>query len=186
MALTYSKSSQLGAEAPDFTLPGVDGKNYHLYDYARNPAVLVIFMCNHCPYVQAVRDRINDLADEYIRHGVAVFAINSNDATRYPDDSFDAMYEASEEFGFVFPYLFDETQEVAKAFGAVCTPEFYVYKGGGSKLTLAYHGRLDDNWKDHSAVTQRDLADALDAILAGKEPTKEQIASMGCSIKWKQ
>jgi peroxiredoxin len=184
MALTYSKSSQLGATAPEFSLPGVDGKTYRLKDYTKNPAVLVIFMCNHCPYVQAVRDRINDLAKDYMPKGVAVLAINSNDAKRYPDDGFEAMREASDEHGFVFPYLFDETQEVAKAYDAVCTPEFYAYRGGGS-LTLAYHGRLDDNWKDPTAVTKKDLAEALDAILAGKQPSKDQIASMGCSIKWK-
>jgi peroxiredoxin len=185
MALAYSKPSQLGAAAPDFSLPGVDGKTYRLYDCVRSKAVLVIFMCNHCPYVKAVRDRINDLAAKYIRQGVAVFAINSNDAIKYPDDSFKAMRETSDEFGFVFPYLYDESQQVAQAFDAVCTPEFYAYKGGGDKLTLAYHGRLDDNWKDHKAVTKQDLAEALDAILAGKQPSREQTASMGCSIKWK-
>ncbi len=184
MALTYSKASQLGAIAPEFSLRGVDGRTYLLKDFAASKAVVVIFMCNHCPYVKAVRDRINQLAKDYMPRGVAVLAISSNDAKRYPDDSFEAMKATAQEFGFVFPYLYDETQEVARAYDAVCTPEFYAYHGSG-KLTLAYHGRLDDNWKDEKAVTKRDLALALDAILAGREPSSDQISSMGCSIKWK-
>jgi hypothetical protein len=149
-------------------------------------------MCNHCPYVIAVQRRINDLAREYGPQGVAVIAINPNDSIRYPDDSFEAMKVRAQEQGFVFPYVQDESQEVARAYQAVCTPDFFVYKNeSGTQVDdhapdfrLAYAGRLDDSWKDETQVKKRDLALALDAILTGRAPQKEQVPSMGCSIKW--
>lgn len=190
MALTHSESAQLGSLAPDFALPGTDGKIHRLSDFRKAQVAVVVFMCNHCPYVKAVQGRINALAREYLDRGVAVIGINSNDAVRYPDDSFEAMKSVAQENGYGFPYLFDESQEVARAYGAVCTPDFFVYKNEaiGSdvpRFTLQYRGRLDDNWKDASAVTRRDLSMALDTLLKDQAIPSEQISSMGCSIKWK-
>lgn len=187
MALTYSEELKIGSEAPNFRLPGVDGREYGLEDFSDAKALVVIFMCNHCPYVIAIQERINQLAREYGPKGVRVVGINPNDAERYPDDSFEAMKERASEQGYEFPYLQDETQEVAKAYRAVCTPDPYVYArdGEGARFLLRYHGRLDDNWKEPSRVTRRELAEALDAILAGREVPAGQHPSMGCSIKWK-
>ena len=186
MALTYSDPVLLGQPAPNFSLLGTDGKTHRLNDFSQSKALVVVFMCNHCPYVIAVQDRINALAKEYGPKGVALVGINSNDATRYPADSFEAMKSRVTEKGFVFPYLFDETQEVAKAYGAVCTPDIYVVEPKGEEFLLRYRGRIDDNWKDESAVRERDLARALDEILAGKLPSADQKPSMGCSIKWRE
>ncbi|MCM2278240.1 MAG: thioredoxin family protein [Oligoflexia bacterium] len=185
MALTYSEAAPLGTEAPPFHLPGVDGRSYGLEDFRDARALVVAFICNHCPYVQAVRGRINALAREFAPRGVRLVAINCNDSKRYPDDGFEAMKRVAREEGFVFPYLWDESQEVARAYGAACTPDFFVYGREGEKFFLKYQGRLDDNWKDESAVSSRDLARALEALLAGGEPAREQQPSMGCSIKWK-
>jgi peroxiredoxin len=185
MALTFSEQTEPGSAAPDFRLPGVDGRIWSLGDFAGARALVIVFMCNHCPYVIAVRERINRLAQDYGPRGVGVVGINSNDASRYPDDSFEAMKKVAREQGYVFPYLFDEDQAVAKAYGAVCTPDFYVYEGG-SGFSLRYRGRLDDSWKDPAAVKSRDLAAALDAILAGKPVASDQPSSMGCSIKWRE
>ena len=184
----------LGSSPPDFSLPGVDGKIHSLHELRSAKALVLVFMCNHCPYVIAVQDRINQLAQEYATRGVKVVAINSNDSLKYPDDSFEKMKERAQEKGYLFSYLQDETQEVARLYGAVCTPEFYAYGRSSSSqradeladgLVLQYKGRLDDNWKDPSKVTRRDLALALDQILLGKLPDLDQKPSMGCSIKWK-
>ena len=185
MALTHSSEGSLNSEAPDFLLPGVDDKKYSLKNFEGAKALVVVFMCNHCPYVIATRGRINALAKKYESQGVRVVGISSNDAVKYPDDNFEEMKKVSKELGYVFPYLFDESQKVAKAYGAVCTPEFYAYTAQGGKFLLKYKGRLDDNWKDEKAVTKRDLAAALDQMLQGQEPAKEQVPAMGCSIKWK-
>ncbi len=185
MALTHSQTHQLGTPAPDFRLKGVDGKTYSLKDFSQAKALVVIFMCNHCPYVIAVQERINELAKEYSKRGVALVGINSNDPVQYPSDSFEAMQARAREQGFVFPYLQDESQEVARAYGAVCTPDPFVYENEGGQFKLRYQGRIDDNWKDPSAVKRRDLAETLDAILESKPVPSEQIPSMGCSIKWK-
>jgi peroxiredoxin len=187
MALTYSTniSDELGREASDFSLPGVDGKTYRLADFQDARALVVIFMCNHCPYVIAVQERINSLAKEYAARGVRVVGINSNDPMRYPDDSFDEMKKRAKEQGYVFPYLQDESQEVARVYGAVCTPDPYVYENVQGRFLLKYHGRIDDSWKDPRAVKRRDLADALDTILIGGDVPTAQTPSMGCSIKWK-
>jgi peroxiredoxin len=185
LALTHSTDTELGSRPPEFTLAGVDGRSWSLGDFAEAKALVVIFMCNHCPYVQAVRGRINALAREYGPRGVKVVGINSNDSVRYPDDSFEAMKKEAKTHGFGFPYLWDESQAVARAYGAVCTPDFYVYGKKGSAFALAYRGRLDDNWKDESAVTRRDLARALDALLSGTEVAGNAVPSMGCSIKWR-
>ena len=190
MALTESRPLDHTFSAPDFALPGTDGKTYTLESFKNARALVVIFMCNHCPYVIAVQDHINALARKYATQNVALVGINSNDAVRYPDDSFAAMKERAKKEGFVFPYLFDETQSVARAYDAVCTPDPFVFENvSGKKVSgefvLRYHGRIDDSWKDPARVTKTDLALALDAILAGKSPSAEQIPAMGCSIKWR-
>lgn len=185
MALAYSEKGELGDRASEFELLGTDDRRHALADFGACKALVLVFMCNHCPYVKAVRERINRLAHETAPLGAQVVGINSNDSARYPADSFVAMKKESTEQGYVFPYLWDETQTVARAFGAVCTPDFYVYRNdGASGFSLQYRGRLDDSWKDESAVTRRDLRAAVDAILSGAEPDRDQIASMGCSIKW--
>lgn len=186
MALTYSTMAPvLGSQAPDFSLPGTDGKTYGLKTFSDRKALVVVFMCNHCPYVIAVQDRINQIARNFGPKGVALVGINSNDTKRYPDDSFENMKKRSKELGFSFPYLLDETQEVARAYGAVCTPDIFAYENTGSGFALRYQGRLDDSWKDESKVTKHDLSDALEAILAKKPVNSDQHPSMGCSIKWK-
>lgn len=190
MALTYSETpaQEIGKPAPEFALPGVDGKTWSLADFKEARALVVIFMCNHCPYVIAVQERINRLAKEFSSRGVRLVGINSNDPVRYPDDNFDAMKTRAAEQGYVFPYLQDRDQSVAKAYGAVCTPDPYVFENTGNQFKLRYHGRIDDNWKEESKVTRRELAEALESILEGgpgPDP-KDQRPSMGCSIKWSQ
>lgn len=175
----------MGDLAPEFRLKGTDGQFHSLADFSNARALVVIFMCNHCPYVVAVQGRINALAKEYSPKGVSLIGINSNDSVRYPDDSFSAMQERAKEQGYVFPYLHDETQQVARAYDAVCTPDPYVFERSGSGFVLRYHGRIDDDWKDERAVTRRELALALDQILAGRPVSGEQHPAMGCSIKWR-
>ena len=185
MALTYSKQDGLGKPAPDFALKGVDGKTYCLDDFKASKALVIVFMCNHCPYVIATQGRINALARKYGPQGVRVIGINSNDVTRYPDDSFGEMVKRAAEQAFVFPYLLDEDQTVAKAYDAACTPDPYVYERSENQFLLRYRGQIDDNWKDEKAATRHALAEALDAILAGKAVSTDQKPAMGCSIKWK-
>lgn len=190
MALTYSEKSKLGTLAPDFQLIGTNGVRHGLRDFRNARALVVVFMCNHCPYVQAVRDRINRLAADGAEHGVSVVGINSNDPVAYPEDGFEAMKREAEVHRFNFHYLWDPTQSVAKAFGAVCTPDFFLYANETAhkdpvRFVLKYRGRLDDNWKDERAVRARDLRSAIDAVLEGREPNPDQLPSAGCSIKWK-
>jgi len=180
MALLESTMVPLGRPCPSFSLPGVDGRTYGLADF-QAPALLVVVMCNHCPYVQAVDDRLNALAKAFAGR-CDVVAINSNDAGSYPEDSFQAMRERSARKGYAFPYLHDGDQSVARSLGAVCTPDFFLYD---ARRRLAYRGRLDDNWKDAAAVTREDLRDAIEAVLSGSAPGPAQTPSMGCSIKWK-
>ena len=182
MALMHSTMAPLNTPAPDFKLPGVDGREYSLESFRDKKALVIIFMCNHCPYVKAVLVRLIDLQNEMADRGVQLAGINPNDAERYPDDSFDAMKKIAGEKKIPFPYLFDATQETAKAYDAVCTPDIYVY---GEERTLLYRGRIDDNWQEPEKVTTRDLKAALENILAGQPVDEEQIPSMGCSIKWK-
>ncbi|MFN8011294.1 MAG: thioredoxin family protein [Holophagaceae bacterium] len=180
MALLESTMVPLGSPCPPFDLPGVDGRRHRRDDFTA-PALLVVVMCNHCPYVQAVDDRIDALARDYAGR-CDVVALNPNDAAAYPEDGFEAMKARARAKGYAFPYLHDEDQAVARAFGAVCTPDFFLYD---AHRRLAYRGRLDDSWKDPAAVRRRDLREALDAVLAGRAPSPEQKPSMGCSIKWK-
>lgn len=185
MVLKYSNPGELGSKVHDFVLPGVDGKKHQLSDFESSRAIVFVFMCNHCPYVKATIHRINSLAQDFQSRGVAFIGINSNDSVKYPEDSFEAMKVFSNEHELVFPYLWDETQEVARVYGAVCTPEFFVYSEASNGHSLQYRGRLDDHWKDENQVKSRDLALALEQILRGQSPDPDQKPSMGCSIKWR-
>ena len=172
-----------GWKAPFFSLPGVDDKTYSL-DALRGPnGTLVMFICNHCPYVKAVVDRIVRDVNELRGVGVNAVAISSNDVTDYPEDSFDNMQQFAEAHRFSFPYLYDESQEVAKAYGATCTPDFF---GFNSKLELRYRGRLDASRKEAaSADVRRELFEAMKQVAETGQGPREQIPSIGCSIKWK-
>ena len=172
-----------GWKAPAFTLPGVDGKSYSLQALRGPKGTLVTFICNHCPYVKAVIDRIVRDAQELAAYGVSAVAISSNDPVHYPEDSFDNMKRFAETHRFGFPYLFDESQDVARGYGAACTPDFF---GFNDKLELQYRGRLDASRKEaaHAGV-RRDLFEAMKGVaLTGRGP-REQTPSIGCSIKWK-
>lgn len=182
MALTYSEMVPLGRSAPAFRLRGIDGKHYSTDDFKGKKALVVMFICKHCPYVVAVQDRLAALSRELTPKGVQFVGINSNDTDKYPEDSPDNMRKQAEEVGFGFPYLIDDTQEVAKAYGAVCTPDIFVFDAAQK---LRYRGRIDDSWKDPSKVTRRDLHDAIEAVLSGQPVSDDQIPSMGCSIKWR-
>ena len=173
-----------GQKAPDFTLPATDGRTYSLADLKGERGTLVVFMCNHCPYVKAVIDRLIRDAAELKGLGVNTVAISSNDAERYPADGFDNMKRWAEEKRFPFPYLYDESQEVARAYGAVCTPDFFGYDAG---LGLQYRGRIDESKKDIAGPgARRELFEAMRGVAeTGKGPA-EQVPSMGCSIKWRE
>jgi peroxiredoxin len=175
---------EFGKPAPDFSLPGVDGKTWTRDQCNGENGLLVMFICNHCPYVKAVLERILRDARELAEHGIGCVAIMSNDPTDYPEDSFENMQRLAEVYDFPFPYLLDETQEVAKAYGAVCTPDFFGY---GPDLGLQYRGRLDESRKETAPEgVRRDLFEAMKEVAeTGKGPS-EQIPSMGCSIKWKE
>lgn len=175
----------LGTSAPDFTLPDtVSGKKIRLRDGDPAIVTVVMFICNHCPYVIHVQHQLAVLAKEYIRRGVAFFAINSNDVQNYPDDSPANMKRVAAEVGYPFPYLFDETQEIARAYSAVCTPEFYVFD---NNLSLVYHGQMDDSRpRTDTPVTGQDLRNALDAVLDGRPVSEFQKPVIGCGIKWKR
>ncbi len=171
-----------GLAAPNFALPGVDGKVWTRDDCKGEHGLLVMFICNHCPYVQAVRDRIVRDARELAGLGVNCVAIMSNDPTDYPEDSFENMRQVAAEFDFPFPYLLDTTQEVAKTFGAVCTPDFFGYN---ADLGLQYRGRLDASRKEAAAPNvRRDLFEAMKQVATTGQGPREQIPSIGCSIKW--
>jgi len=171
-----------GWKAVEFDLPGVDGKRHSLSS-ARGPnGLLVMFICNHCPYVKAVIDRIVRDCRELAEHGVGSIAIMSNDPADYPEDSFDNMKRVAREKGFPFPYVFDETQEVAKAYGAVCTPDFF---GFNAKLELQYRGRLDASRREAVPGAKRELYEAMLQIARTGQGPKEQTPSVGCSIKWR-
>jgi len=171
-----------GDKAVSFELPGVDDRRHALEDYADKKAVAVIFTCNHCPYAQAWEDRLIGIQEDYAYRGVQLVAINANDAEKSPEDSFPRMKERAEEKGVNFPYLYDESQEVARAYGAERTPEIFLF-GEGS--TLRYHGTVDDNYEDPVVVKSHYLRDALEAVLAGREPSTAETTPVGCTIKWK-
>jgi peroxiredoxin len=172
---------KIGDTVPDFTLPGVDGKNYNLYDNIRKGAV-VIFSCNHCPYVQAYEDRIKQIQEDFGDKGLQVFAINSNDEIKYPDDSFEKMSSRAKEKKFNFPYLRDETQEIAHAYDASHTPEIFLVN---EKKQLVFHGKIDDNWQNAEKVKSSYLREAIEEMLEGKEISVPETFTIGCTIKWK-
>ena len=173
---------KLGDKVLPFTLPGVDDKEHSLTDYADSEALAVIFSCNHCPYVRAWEDRMVQIQADYADKGVQLLAINSNDVRRYPEDSFPKMKERAKEKGFNFPYLFDESQDVPRAYGANNTPEVFLFDKSGA---LQYHGAIDDNYDNPAAVRKQYLRDALDAVLAAETPPVQQTHPVGCTIKWK-
>lgn len=173
-----------GKKAIDFNLPGVDGRHWSLRQCMGEKGLLVMFICNHCPYVKAVHERIIRDARELKQFGIESVAIMSNDTVEYPEDSFANMKLIAEQYAYSFPYLFDESQQVAKAYGAVCTPDFFGYNAG---FELQYRGRLDASRKETAPPdTRRDLFEAMKQIAETGRGPEQQIPSIGCSIKWKQ
>ncbi len=183
MAVTPSTMLPLGTQAPDFSLPDTEGKTVSLDDFKDAPALLVVFMCNHCPYVIHVREGLAQLARDYQKKGVAIVGINATDVSSFPQDSPDKMKEEVRAVGYVFPYLYDESQEVAKAYHAACTPDFFLFD---KERKLVYRGQMDGSRPNSGIpVTGEDLRCALDAVLEGRPVPGEQKPSMGCNIKWK-
>lgn len=183
MVRTASTMLPLGTPAPAFSLRDTDGNLVSLSDFSNRKALLVIFLCNHCPFVQHVAEQLKLLTDEYMQHNVAIVGINSNDADKYPDDAPAAMVKEKAERGYNFPYLFDADQSVAIAYNAACTPDFFLFD---ADLKLAYRGQLDSSRPNSGTpVTGEDLRGAIDEVLAGRHPTENQHASVGCNIKWK-
>ena len=171
---------KLGSDAPSFNLPDTNGNNISL-DYFESETLVVIFTCNHCPYAKAVEDRLVNLGNDY-KGRTDFVLISSNDIENYPADSPEKMAEKAKDKNYPFPYLFDETQEIAKAYSAVCTPDIFLYN---KDRKLEYRGRLDDNWQNPQSVTREELKMAIDAVLSGSKIEFDQIPSMGCNIKWK-
>lgn len=183
MSPAYSHFMPVGTPAPPFSLPGTDGRTYSLESFAEARLLVVIFSCNHCPYAIACEDRFIDLQNRYRARGVEFVAINPNDDIGYPEDSFENMKARAREKNFPYPYLRDESQEVARAYDAACTPDIFVFD---RERLLRYNGRLDDNWKDPSAVTRRDLETVFENLLAGRPIGIDPVPAIGCSIKWKR
>lgn len=184
MSFTLSTMLPIGTKAPDFTLPDtISGQSLSLKELQSDQATLIMFICNHCPYVIHVNPEIVRLSKDYQAKGVRFIAISSNDVENYPQDSPEKMKELAKEVGYDFPYLYDATQEVAKAYDAACTPDFYLFDGD---MNLAYRGRLDDSRPSSGKpLTGKDLREAIDAVLAGESVTEKQYPSGGCNIKWK-
>jgi peroxiredoxin len=183
MVATNSTMLALGTQAPDFRLPDTNGKPVSLADFKECPALLVMFICNHCPYVKHIRSGLAQLARDYRARGVGIVGINSNDVVNYPADSPPLMAAEAKAAGYLFPYLYDETQKVAAAYRAACTPDFFLFD---QNQRLVYRGQMDDSRPGNNVpVTGRDLRAALDAVLAGKPASLKQKPSMGCNIKWK-
>jgi peroxiredoxin len=183
MALTPSTMLSLGTAAPDFSLPDPDGKRIGLLDFPDAPALLVVFMCNHCPYVQHIRPGLAQLGREYQARSVAVIGISANDVVNYPEDAPAKMAEEIRRAGYTFPYLYDADQAVAKAYRAACTPDFFLFD---RQRKLVYRGQMDDSRPGSGVpVTGRDLRLALEAVLAGQPVPAGQKPSLGCNIKWK-
>lgn len=182
MALTYTPELDKNFKCPDFSLPGVDGKTHTRSEFEGSSALLVMFICNHCPYVKAIEDRLIELGHFMKSQNLQIVAICANDADNYPDDSFPKLKARWEEKHYPFHYLHDESQAVAKAFGAVCTPDFFLFD---KNLHLAYRGRLDDSWKEPAKVTQQELKAAITALTKNEPVNPHQTPSMGCNIKWK-
>lgn len=173
---------ELGSKAPDFSLPATDGKDYSLDGLGAAKALCVVFSCNHCPYVQAYEDRFKALQAQYGPRGFQLLAINANDAVDYPEDGFEAMRARAAEKAFNFPYLRDESQAVARAYGAVRTPHVFLFDAA---RRLAYVGRIDDSWNAPDKVTRRELAEAVEDLLEGRAVRTPETFAVGCTIKWK-
>lgn len=173
---------EIGMKAPDFSLKGVDGKIHTLANACGKHGLVVMFICNHCPYVQAIADKIVRDARELAAMGVATIAINSNDTVNYPDDSYENMKLFATKHGFNFPYVIDETQNVAKGYGAVCTPDFF---GFNANLELQYRGRLDDSRMEKKSSGNRELFEAMKEVAITGKTSLKQYNSIGCNIKWK-
>jgi peroxiredoxin len=183
MVSTFTPVCDFGVPAPDFSLKGTDGKVWTLHDCAGSNGLLVMFICNHCPYVKAINEKLVRDTGQLKKLGVNSVAIMSNDPTDYPEDSFENMQRVAEGFGYPFPYLVDPTQEVAQAYGAVCTPDFFGYNAG---LELQYRGRLDESGRQADAgEVRRDLFLAMKQVAETGRGPEEQVASIGCSIKWR-
>ncbi len=177
-----TRTLELNSTCPAFSMKAVDGKNYSLKSFNNKKALVIIFSCNHCPYVQAYEERIKGIQNDYAAKGVQVIAVNSNDKTQHEDDSFEGMIERARTKIFNFPYLRDEDQSVAKAFDASHTPEIFLFD---ENRKLKYHGKIDDNWKDEDMIRSFYLRDALDELLEGKDISVPETFSIGCTIKWK-
>ena len=195
MALTESTMLELGTKAPEFSLPDVvSGKTITLETFADKKALLVMFICQHCPYVQHVKKEVARLGKEYTAKDVGMVAISANDAKNYPDDAPEELKKMAATLGFTFPFCYDETQEAAKAYTAACTPDFFLFSAGGGPASggdetwhLVYRGQLDDSRPGNALpVTGRDLRAAIDAVLSGKAVSRPQKPSVGCNIKWKR
>jgi peroxiredoxin len=183
MVLTPSTMLPLGTKAPDFTLVNVDGRTVSLADFKGKSALVVIFMCNHCPYVKHIANELARFTSEFIAKGVGIVGISSNDVANYPADSPEQMVAEAEERGYQFPYLYDDTQDIAKAYHAACTPDFYLFDG---EQRLVYRGQFDSSRPDSGIpVTGADLRAAIEAVLSGVSPAEDQRPSIGCNIKWK-
>lgn len=182
VALLYTPEAKLGSPCPEFTLPAVGGGTLTPQQARDTKGLLVMFICNHCPYVKAIEDRLITLVPELRALGIGTLAISSNDAVAHPEDSFEEMARRAAEKRYPFSYLYDESQQIARAFGAVCTPDFFLYD---KDLRLAYRGRLDDAWKDPARVRRRELLEAARLIARGEAAPADQVPSMGCSMKWK-
>jgi peroxiredoxin len=184
MALTASTMLPLGTVAPDFSLPTPQGKVVSLSDFQNAPALLVMFLCNHCPYVKHIRESVAELAKDYKSRGLAAVGINANDVAQYPEDSPEKMVAEAQQAGYTFPYLCDASQAVAKAYRAACTPDFFLFD---KNRKLVYRGQFDDSRPGNSVpVTGADLRAAVEAVLTGKSVSSRQKPSMGCNIKWKR
>lgn len=173
----------IGSKAPDFNLKGIDGNNYSLESFEDAEGLVIIFSCNHCPYVHAYESRIKAVQGDYKKRGITIIAINSNDDKNYPEDSFENMKKRAEEQKFNFLYLRDEDQSVAKAFDATHTPEIFLFD---SERKLAYSGKIDDNWQEPDKVVNHYLRNAIDELLEGKKISVPETYSIGCTIKWKK
>ncbi|MBK8982584.1 MAG: thioredoxin family protein [Ignavibacteria bacterium] len=173
--------NNLGSHLIPFSLKGTDGEIYSQNNFDDKKILVIIFMCNHCPYVKAVMDRLTAIQNKFGKAGVQLVGINSNDSVTYPDDSFENMITFYADYKMNFPYLCDDTQITAREYDAVCTPDIYVYD---AKRILKYRGRIDDNWKDETKITSKDLEKAIELLLSDSEIDFQQIPSIGCSIKW--
>lgn len=185
MAETLSTMVALGTKAHEFILPDtVSGKNFSLRDLKSDKGTVMMFICNHCPFVKHVNKELVRLANDYMPKGISFIAVSSNDIVNYPEDSPEKMQQVAKELGYPFPYLYDESQQVARAYGAACTPDFFIYD---MDLKLVYRGQLDDSRPSNGIpVTGKDIRNALDNLLSGKPVSSEQKPSIGCNIKWKK